>query len=201
MLLASFKEKSPVIFIEHRLLYQTPSNVPSQMYEVPLGQGVIRKKGHDITVIAFSYMVKEVLEAAEVLSKQGIEMEVIDPRCAKPLDIDLILDSIRKTGHAIVADTSWRQFGISAEVSAQISEKAFSYLKTPVTRIALPDYPTPCGESLEKKFYPGVDKIVQAVLKSLGSPKSNHVESSNSSEEHAKFKGPFWIFAWWAEIA
>ena len=191
MLLASFKDKSPVIFIEHRLLYQTPSIVPFQMYEVPLGQGVIRRKGYDLSIVAFSYMVKEVLEAAEILSQQGIEIEVIDPRCATPLDIDLILDSIRKTGRAIVADTGWKQFGVSAEVSARISEEAFSYLKAPVTRIALPDYPTPCGESLEKKFYPGVKKIVQTVLKLLGSPESSHLESDSPSEEHAKFKGPF----------
>ena len=191
MLLASLNESSPVILIEHRLLYNTQTNVPEKRYQVPLGKGVIKKNGTDVTIVAFSYMVKEALEAAEILSEQGIEAEVVDPRCAVPLDMELINSSVEKTGRVIITDTSWKGFGVSAEISARIVEERFSYLKSPVSRIALPNYPTPCAESLEKKFYPSVGTIVQAALGLMTSNKKTVEEAASLSREHVQFKGPF----------
>jgi len=190
LILSGLKDDETVICIEHRLLYENESPVPEESFEIPLGKGDVKKTGTDITIVAFSYMVKESLEAASQLEKQGISVEVIDPRTVSPLDMDLIANSIRKTGKAIVADTSWMHFGVSAEVCAGISEQCFYDLKAPLKRIALPNVNTPCSSNLEKEFYPGVSDIVQAVLELIGSD----AEANNDrihSDEHSKFAGPF----------
>jgi acetoin:2,6-dichlorophenolindophenol oxidoreductase subunit beta len=191
MLLASLKDKGTVISIEHRLLYETQSVVPAEPYNIPLGKGDIKRKGNDISIVAFSYMVKEAMDAAEVLSKEGINVEIIDPRCTSPLDIKLILQSVRKTKHLLVTDTSWTSYGVSAEICARVYEEAFEFIKAPIKRIALPDVNTPCASNLEKEFYPGKEELVEAVRITLG-VKPIHLDSTKlHSVEHEKFAGPF----------
>jgi acetoin:2,6-dichlorophenolindophenol oxidoreductase subunit beta len=191
MLMAALIDKETVISIEHRLLYETETEVPEKLYTVPLGKGDVKRKGRDITLVALSYMVKEVMEAAELLAQEEIDVEVIDPRCTSPLDIDLILQSVRKTRRLLVADTSWASYGVSAEICARVCEEAFDALQAPVKRIALPDINTPCGSNLEKEYYPGKEDIVEAVRGILGVKPDQQVPLKSHSTEHAKFSGPF----------
>ncbi|MBI5971564.1 MAG: alpha-ketoacid dehydrogenase subunit beta [Deltaproteobacteria bacterium] len=167
LLRASVYDGNPVIFIEHRWLYEHMGHVPKEAYTVPLGKGIVRRKGGDVTIVALSLMVFEAMQAADILSKDGIEAEVIDLRTVKPMDKKLILESLMKTGRLVVADTGWMDCGVGAEVAATAAEDGFSCLKAPVIRIALPECPTPAGHVLEKEFYPGKDRIVEAVKKTL----------------------------------
>ena len=191
LLLASLKEKETVISIEHRLLYETETPVPEEPYIIPLGKGDIKRKGQDITIVAFSYMVKEALEAAKILAQEKVNVEIIDPRCTSPLDINLILESVRKTGRLLVTDTSWTSYGVSAEICARVCEEAFDVLVAPVKRIALPDISTPCGSNLEKEFYPGAESLVQAARLLMGQQQKITEGANSTSKEHSSFQGPF----------
>lgn len=167
LFMASLKERGPVIFIEARFLYNHMGYVPEEAYSVPLGRGTVRREGKDITIVATSYMVFESIQAAEALKEKGIELEVIDPRTIKPLDEELILESVKKTGRLVIADTGHRSGGLSAEIAAIISEKGYSYLKAPIKRVALSDVPTPASPILEKKYYPSSAEIIKAVEETL----------------------------------
>lgn len=191
MLLSALEDRHTVLSIEHRLLYDTEEEVPEARYLVPLGKGDIKRPGRDCTIVAFSYMVKEALKAADILQKEGIDVEVVDPRCSSPLDMPLILASAEKTKRVLVADTGWMSFGISAEVSARLHEELFNVLAEPVRRIALPDKDTPCSSNLEKEFYPGVEDIAREVRSLVGSHKTEETPSASHSAEHSTFKGPF----------
>jgi acetoin:2,6-dichlorophenolindophenol oxidoreductase subunit beta len=163
LLLAGIAGEDPVMFIEHRWLYEQKEIVPEKPYTIPFGSGAIKRKGKDATIIAVSYMVMEALRAAEDLEKQGIETEVIDVRTLKPLDETLVLKSAKKTGRVVIADMGWHTGGAAAEISALICEKAFGCLKAPIVRVTLPDTPTPASPVLEKAFYPDFKKIISAV--------------------------------------
>jgi pyruvate dehydrogenase E1 component beta subunit len=191
LLLAALQDQETVISIEHRLLYEATEAVPVEHYTVPLGKGTIRRKGRDATIVAFSYMVKEAMEAATELAKEGIDVEVVDPRCGTPLDRDLILASVAKTGRLVVADTGWASYGISAEVSALVSENLLGKLKAPVRRMGLPTLNTPCSQNLEKEYYPGVVDLIKAVRAIVGANEKATAETRTHSPEHAQFQGPF----------
>ncbi len=164
LLMASIEDDSPVIFIEHRRLYDHAGPVPEGPYTLPIGRGAVVRVGRDVTVAAVSYAVWDAIKAAVVLKEEdGIDAEVIDLRSLKPLDENLILDSVKKTGRLVVADTGWKSYGVSAEVAALAAEKAFEYLKAPVQRVALPDVPAPTSVALERTFYPGPLNIISAV--------------------------------------
>ncbi|TET14195.1 MAG: alpha-ketoacid dehydrogenase subunit beta, partial [Actinobacteria bacterium] len=147
LLISSINDDNPVIFIEHKLLYKNKKciqNVPRQMYEIPLGKGDLKREGSDISIAATSYMVQKSLEAAEKLSQEkGIECEVIDIRTLRPLDIDIILDSIKKTGRLLCVEEAPIFGGFMGEVSAQVSEKGFDWLDAPVARVAGRNCPVP----------------------------------------------------------
>jgi len=163
LLLASIADPDPVIFIEHRWLYQHTEHVPEEMYAIPLGKGTIKRKGKDVTIVATSYMVFETVQAAKQLYEQDdIDVEIVDLRTIHPMDDDLLFTSVRKTGRLIIADTGWKTGGVSAEIMARVAEKNFSYLKAPMKRVALPDTPTPASPVLEKAYYPGKVEIITA---------------------------------------
>lgn len=162
MMLSAIADNNPVIIIEHRYNFKHKGFVPKEIYRVPFGKGVVRRKGRDITIVAISYMVTEAYRAAEELSKEGVEAEVVDLRSLRPLDEEIILSSLAKTGRIIVADTGWKTGGITAEVAAVIAEKGFHLLKAPVRRVACPDLPTPAGYTLEEAFYVGKAEILMA---------------------------------------
>jgi pyruvate/2-oxoglutarate/acetoin dehydrogenase E1 component len=193
LLLASILDNNPVIFIEYRKLYDEVGEVPEDFYTVPLGQGVAKRTGKDVTVVAFSYMVQESLRAAAAVEPLGIEVEVIDPRTLKPLDETSILKSVRKTGRLVVVDTAWKTCGMAAEVSALAAEHAFDFLKAPIRRITLPDIPTPSSYALEKFYYPGPTQIVQAICDVVGKDMRNVKELFAAPEgEHSPSLGqPF----------
>jgi pyruvate dehydrogenase E1 component beta subunit len=162
LILGSIAGNSPVLVIEHRWLYDQSEDVPEDMYTIPPGRGTVRKTGKDISLIAASYMVYESMRAAEELERAGVSAEVVDLRSVQPLDEELIVNSARKTGRVIVADTGWRACGISAEVAAVIAEQPSSVLKAPVRRICLPWCPTPASAVLERAYYPTSVDIVAA---------------------------------------
>ncbi len=163
LLIASIADNNPVIFLEHRWLFKHTGHVPEDLYSIPFGKGVVRKEGKDVTIVGVSYMVIEALRAAEKLEKEGYDVEIIDPRTLRPLDEDIILNSVRKTGRLIIADTGWKTSGVGAEIAAMVTERGFEYLKAPVRRVACPDVPTPSSYVLEEEFYPGTEDIVNSV--------------------------------------
>ena len=162
LLITSIAEQNPVIILEHRWLFKQTGHVPEGLYSIPFGRGVIRRQGKDVTIVAISHMVVETMAAVPELGKQGIDAEIIDPRTLKPLDEALILESVKKTGRLVVADTGWKTGGAGAEIAALVAEKAFKYLKSPVKRIGSLDIPTPSSSVLETAFYPGKANVVAA---------------------------------------
>ena len=159
LLLASIADDNPVIFIEHKLLYRTKGPVPEGYYSVPLGQGEVKRLGRDVTVVATSVMVPRALEAAQSLSAEGIELEVVDPRTLKPLDMVPILESVRKTGRVLVVHEAPLTGGFGAEVAARIADEAFDHLDAPVRRLAGLDVPIPYNRGLERRAVPQVEDV------------------------------------------
>ena len=163
LMISAIYDDNPVVFIDDRCLYNLEGEVPEEIYKVPIGKGKIKKQGKDITLVATSYMVQESIKAVEELEKQGIDVEIIDLRSIKPLDKDLILESVKKTGRLIIVDAAWKFCGIGAEISALVSENILESLKTPIKRLTLPDTPAPADSSLEKAYYLNKDNIVEAI--------------------------------------
>ena len=168
LLISSIEDDNPVIFMEHRWLYAISDHVPEGLYRIPLGRARIVRQGHDVSIVATSYMVLDAIRAAEKLSESGIQAEVIDLRSLRPLDDATILQSVRKTGRLVMADTGWKAFGASAEILALVAEKALGDLKAPPIRVALPDSPTPTSPALSDHFYPGPGQIAAAILGMFG---------------------------------
>lgn len=167
LLMTALTTEAPVICLEHRWLYEKTGPVPAEPYWIPLGQGRVVREGSDATVAAVSYMVWDALQAADILAAEGIQVEVVDLRSVRPLDSDLVGRSVAKTGRLVIADTTWRSFGLSAELAARVGELGFGDLKAPIQRVALPDAPTPCSSALERVYYPGPNEIVGAIRTTL----------------------------------
>lgn len=165
LMISAVYDGNPVMFIDDRWLYNSETEVPEEMYQIPIGKAEVKRQGRDITIVSVSYLVGESLKAAEDLEKENISAEVIDLRTIKPLDIDLILKSIKKTGRLLIVDGAWKTFGISAEISASVSENILSSLKAPIKRLCLPDTPAPANRVLEKAYYIDKDKIIREVKK------------------------------------
>ncbi len=165
LMIAAIKDDNPVVYMDDRWLYSVEEEVPEEIYSVPIGKGIIRRKGKDITIAAVSYMVVESMKASEGLESEGIDAEVIDLRTVKPLDETLLFESVQKTGRLVVADVGWKAFGMAAEVSARVSETIFECLKTPIVRVTLPDIPAPASYVLEKNYYPTSNEIIQAATR------------------------------------
>jgi pyruvate dehydrogenase E1 component beta subunit len=164
LMLAAIADQNPVLIIDHRFNFNYQGIVPPEPYTVPMGKGVIRRKGRDVTVVAVSHLVIEAFNAAEELAARGIEAEVIDPRTLRPLDEEIILNSVAKTGRLIVVDCDWKTGGVTAEIAAMVAEKGFACLKAPIKRIACPDLPTPAAHSLEEAYYIGKKDIEKAIF-------------------------------------
>lgn len=162
LLVTAVEDDNPVMFIEHKMLYYTEGEVPEELYSIPFGKGEVKREGKDLTVVALSSMVGKALRAAEVLAKDGIDIEVVDPRTLVPLDEAIILDSVKKTGRLLVADEGHRRCGVGAEIAAMVSEKAFDYLDAPILRVASPDVPVPFSHPLEKAYIPDEEDVKKA---------------------------------------
>jgi pyruvate dehydrogenase E1 component beta subunit len=163
LMVAAIKDDNPVIYMDDRWLYNMQGEVPKETYSVPIGKGIVRREGKDVTVVAISYMAAESMKASQELKGEGIETEIIDLRSVKPLDEALLFESVKKTGRLVVADGGWKTCGMAAEVSARVSETVFEYLKAPIVRVTLPDSPAPASRVLEKAYYPDSKTIADAV--------------------------------------
>jgi pyruvate dehydrogenase E1 component beta subunit len=165
LMIAAIRDENPVVYIDDRWLYNDTADVPKEMYEVPIGKGIIRKAGKDITIVGISYMAREAVKAAEELKKEGVSAEVIDVRSVKPLDLTLIKKSVKKTGRLLVAEAAWYTGSISATIVSAIAEEpaAFKALKAPIARVTLPDVPAPMSRTLEKAFYKTSEDILLVV--------------------------------------
>lgn len=164
LLKAAIRDDDPVIFLEHKLLYMTKGEVPEADYIVPLGQADVKRSGDDITLITYSYMTLKCLEAAEALQKEGISVEVVDLRTLTPLDKETILQSVEKTGRAIVVHEAVKRGGVGGDIAAMIMEEAYDDLDAPVMRIAGKNTTIPYNLELEKVCIPTVEDIVEGVL-------------------------------------
>ena len=167
LLKSSIRDPNPVIFLENELLYGEKFEVNEIDDLVPLGKANILREGNDITIVAFSIMVGKALEAAETLSNENISCEVIDLRTIKPLDIDLIINSIKKTNNLVVCEEGFPFAGISSEIISQVQELAFDWLDSPIKRVTGLDVPLPYAENLEKLALPQGKDIVEGVLSTL----------------------------------
>ncbi len=151
------------MFFEHKLLYSFKGPVPEEEYTVPLGVADVKREGEDVTIVATLYMVHKSLAAAEELSKQGISVEVVDPRTLVPLDKQAIVNSVKKTGRIVIVTEDCKTGGVSAEIAAVVAEEAIDYLDAPVKRVAEPDTPIPFSPPLEKFVIPDENRIIGAV--------------------------------------
>jgi len=167
LLKTAIRDDNPVVFLVHRFHYPVKGSVPEEEYLIPFGEAVVRKEGKDVTVVADGYQVTLSLEAAEDLAKEGISVEVIDPRTLEPLDIDTIVASVKKTGRLVVVDEDYIRCGPHTEIAFQVQERIFKSLKAPVQRVGNLNMPIPLAKVLLDAALPTKDKIVAAVKKTL----------------------------------
>jgi pyruvate dehydrogenase E1 component beta subunit len=163
LLKSAIRDPNPVIFLENEILYGHSFPVPKlDDFLVPIGKAKIARSGNDVTLVAWSMGMSYALKAADELAKQGISAEVIDLRTLKPMDIDTIVESVKKTGRIVTVEEGWRQSGVGAEIAAQVVERAFDWLDAPVLRVTGKDVPMPYAANLEKLTLPSVAEVVEA---------------------------------------
>jgi acetoin:2,6-dichlorophenolindophenol oxidoreductase subunit beta len=191
MLISAIRDDNPVIFIEHRWLYDAVGEVPEESGGLPLEGSQILNDGSDITVIATSWMNVEAVKAAEILkAKQGVSVEVVDARSIAPFNESVVVESVRKTRQCIIADNDWVNCGFSAEVATRVYESNFNLLKSPIQRIGFAPTHCPCTRPLENVFYPNAIDIIRAVESKLDLSETDLTGEDFYSYEN-KFKGPF----------
>jgi len=167
LLKSAIRDDNPVIFMENEVLYNLKGEVPDEEYHIPLGLGDVKREGRDVTLVAWSRQVVTALETARRLAEEGIEAEVVDPRTLRPLDEDLIFDSVRKTGRCVVVEEGWPVAGFGAEIADRVQRECFDSLDAPILRVTSADVPMPYSKVLEKAYLPGPEKVVEAVKKVL----------------------------------
>lgn len=163
LLIAAIRDNDPVIFCEHKLLYEMTEDVPDESYTIPFGEANYIQEGGDVTIVALSRMVHIATEAAATLGKQGIECEIIDPRTTTPLDTETILESVEQTGRLVIIDESGPRFGMASEIAAVVAEEGFSLLKAPILKVTPPYVPIPAAPNLEQLYIPSAEQLVSAV--------------------------------------
>ena len=164
MLKSAVRDPNPVLFIEHELLYNIKGEVPDEgvEYTVPLDRGEVKRAGQHVTIITFSRMLHVSMQAAEDLAKEGIDAEVIDLRSIRPIDIDLLVDSVKKTNRVVIAEEGWKYYGTGQGLAALIYEFAFDYLDAPIQHVSGADVPMPYSKALERLAMPNKDAIAKA---------------------------------------
>lgn len=196
LLISSIEDNNPVIFIEHRWLYDVEDEVPEDIYRVPIGRAKTMRFGDNLTIVASSYMSLEALKAAEMLTQDGISAEVVDIRTLRPMDRGHIIDSVRKTGRLIVADHAWCCAGVGAEVLATVVEQIALDLKCNPIRLCFPECPAPTSRALANHFYPRSINIVNAARGMFGLPQKTEQQYGVKDDlpldvPNKMFKGPF----------
>jgi pyruvate dehydrogenase E1 component beta subunit len=169
LLKTCIRDDNPILFVENVLMYNEKGEVPEEdEFLIPLGQADVKRTGEDLTIISYSRMVHSALAAAEKLSEEGISVEVVDLRSLRPLDVDTIITSVKKTGRALVAHEGWRRYGAGAEIAAQIQEHAFDYLDHPVERLTGAEVPLPYAKSLEQAALPRLEDVIDTCRRIVG---------------------------------
>lgn len=192
LLISSIEDENPVIFIEHRWLYNISGPVPEGVYRVPIGKARVAREGKDVTIVSTSYMTLEALRAADVVAQHGVSAEVIDLRSLRPWDTEGVLASVRKTGRLIVTDTGWKVGGFSAEIVATVVEEGVVLLSAP-QRVCLPDCPSPTSPALAASYYPRAIDLERAIAAMFGLdlPETHEPATIPLDVPDASFTGPF----------
>jgi pyruvate/2-oxoglutarate/acetoin dehydrogenase E1 component len=163
LLKSAIRSDDPVLFIESRPLYDMKGSVPEEEYLLPIGKADLKRPGKDVTVVAIARNVTQALEAAKILEKEGIDVEVVDPRTIHPLDKETIINSVKKTNKLVIVHDAWKTGGIGAEIGASVAQDALDYLDAPIRRVATLDTSIPYNPKLEQFVFPKIDNILQAV--------------------------------------
>jgi len=163
LMLSAIADNNPVLIFEHRWAMKTKAVVPEGIYHVPLGKGIYRRRGEDLTIVGTSHTLSLAIEAIDELGKEGVTADVIDLRTLKPLDEEIIFESLKKTGKVLVVDTGPEMAGVCAEIGCLVAEKGFHDLRGPVRRIGLPDSPVPAGYTLEQFYFPDKNRIAKVI--------------------------------------
>ncbi len=167
LLKSAIRSNDPILFIEHATLYQSRGEVPEEDYLTPIGKSKIQRPGKDITIVTYSKMLEISMKAADQLSQEGIEAEIVDLRTLRPLDLQPVVESFKKTNRAVIVEEGWRSYGVGAEVAARIYEEAFDYVDAPIQRVAQKEVPLPYNRNLEQMALPQVEDVIRAVKEVL----------------------------------
>jgi len=167
LLKAAIRSDDPVLFIEHATMYQQRAEVPDEGYTIPIGVSKVQRAGDDVTIVAYSKGLDISTKAAEQLAKEGIQAEIVDLRSLRPLDMEPVIASFKKTNRAVVVEEGWRSFGVGSEVASRIYEEAFDYVDAPVQRVAQKEVPLPYNQELEQMALPQVGDVIKAVKEVL----------------------------------
>ncbi len=167
LLKSAIRSNDPVLFIEHATLYQVRGEVPDGDYTIPIGKSIVQREGRDVTLVTYSKMLEISTKAADQLSKEGIEIEIVDLRSLRPLDMDPVIESIKKTNRAVIVEEGWKSFGVGSEVMSRIYEEAFDFIDAPVRRVAQLEVPLPYNRRLEQLALPQVEDVIKAVKEVL----------------------------------
>ena len=167
LLKASIRSNDPVLFIEHATMYQVRGEVTDGDFTIPIGKSKIQRPGQDVTIVAYSKGLEISLKAAETLAKDGIDTEVVDLRTLRPLDMEPVLESFKKTNRAVIVEEGWKSYGVGAEVASRIYEEAFDYVDAPIQRVAQKEVPLPYNRNLEQMALPQVEDVIRAVKEVL----------------------------------
>jgi pyruvate dehydrogenase E1 component beta subunit len=167
LLKAAIRSNDPILFIEQATLYQVRGEVPEGEYTIPIGKSTIQRAGKDVTIVTYSKGLEISMKAAEELAKDGIQAEIVDLRSLRPLDMEPVIESFKKTNRAVIVEEGWKSFGVGAEISSRIYEQAFDYLDAPVIRVAQKEVPLPYNRALEQSALPQPADVVAAVRKVL----------------------------------
>jgi pyruvate dehydrogenase E1 component beta subunit len=167
LLKTAIRSNNPILFLEHATLYQTRGEVPEGEHLVPIGKSKVQRPGKDVTIVTYSKGLEISTKAAEELAKDGVEAEIVDLRTLRPLDMDPVLESFKKTNRAVVVEEGWKSYGVGAEISSRIYEQAFDYVDAPVKRVAQKEVPLPYNRTLEQSALPQVADVIAAVKEVL----------------------------------
>lgn len=167
LLKSALRGFNPVLFVEHATLYQLKGEVPDGDYTIPIGKSIVQRPGKDVTIVTYSKMLDTSLKAADELSKEGVDVEVVDLRTLRPLDMEPVLGSFKKTHRAVIVEEGWKSFGVGAEISSRIYEEAFDEVDAPIKRVAQKEVPLPYNRNLEQFALPQVEDVIKAVKEVL----------------------------------
>jgi pyruvate dehydrogenase E1 component beta subunit len=163
LLKSAIRSDDPILFIEHATMYQVRGEVPDGEYLIPIGQSKIQREGKDVTVVTYSKGLELTMKAADELAKEGIQIEVVDLRTLRPLDMEPVLESFKKTNRAVVVEEGWKSYGVGSEIVARLYEQAFDYADAPILRVAQKEVPLPYNRTLEQAALPQVEDVIAAV--------------------------------------